>query len=84
MRQKLQNSKGYAESPEFLPALGIFIFKKKSVTPGSPLGMRLYFTSLSGQTINQAAPPETNTSLLQRFTAESSRELMFSEESAMP
>ena len=31
MRQKLQNSKGYAESPEFLPALGLFIFKKKSV-----------------------------------------------------
>ena len=32
MRKKLQNSKGYAESPEFLPALGILIFKKKSVT----------------------------------------------------
>ena len=31
MRQKLQNSKGYAESPEFLPVLGLFIFKKKSV-----------------------------------------------------
>ena len=31
MRQKLQNSKGYAESPEFLPALGLCIFKKKSV-----------------------------------------------------
>ena len=31
MRQKLQNSKGYAKSPEFLPALGLFIFKKKSV-----------------------------------------------------
>ena len=31
MRQKLQNSKGYAESPEFLPALGLFIFKKKSI-----------------------------------------------------
>ena len=30
MRQKLQNSKGYAESLEFLPALGLFI-KKKSV-----------------------------------------------------
>ena len=28
MRQKLQNSRGYAESPEFLPALGLFIFKK--------------------------------------------------------
>ena len=25
MRQKLQNSKGYAESQEFLPALGLFI-----------------------------------------------------------
>ena len=31
MRQKLQNSKGYAQSPEFLPALGLFIFKKTSV-----------------------------------------------------
>ena len=31
MRRKLQNSKGYTESPEFLPALGLFIFKKKSV-----------------------------------------------------
>ena len=31
MRQKLQNSKSYAESSEFLPALGLFIFKKKSV-----------------------------------------------------
>ena len=30
MRQK-QNSKGYAESPEFLPELGLFIFKKKYV-----------------------------------------------------
>ena len=34
----------------------------------------------SGQTLYQAAPLETNTSLLQRFTAESSRELMSSEE----
>ena len=25
MRKKLQNSKDYAESPEFLPALGLFI-----------------------------------------------------------
>ena len=25
MRQKLQNSKGCAESPEFLPELGLFI-----------------------------------------------------------
>ena len=31
MRQKLQNSKGYAESPKFLQALELFIFKKKSV-----------------------------------------------------
>ena len=31
MRKKLQNSKGYAESPEFLPELGLFIVKKKSV-----------------------------------------------------
>ena len=30
-RQKLQNSKGYAESPEFSPALGIIIFGEKSV-----------------------------------------------------
>ena len=29
--QKLQNSKVYAKSPEFSPALGLFIFKKKSV-----------------------------------------------------
>ena len=29
MRKKLQNSKDYAESSEFLPALGLF--KKKSV-----------------------------------------------------
>ena len=32
MRQKLQNSKGYIESPEFLPELELFNFKKKSVT----------------------------------------------------
>ena len=32
VRQNLQNSKGYAESPEFLSALRLFIFKKKSVT----------------------------------------------------
>ena len=31
LRQKWQNSKGYAESPEFLPVLGLFIIKKKSV-----------------------------------------------------
>ena len=31
MRQKLQKCKGYAESPEFLPAMGLFIFKTKSV-----------------------------------------------------
>ena len=30
-RLKLQNSKGYAKSPEFSPALGIIIFRKKSV-----------------------------------------------------
>ena len=31
-RQKLlQNSKGYAESPEFSPVLGLIIFGKKSV-----------------------------------------------------
>ena len=30
-RQKLQNSKGYTESPEFSPALGLIIFGKKSV-----------------------------------------------------
>ena len=32
-RQKLlQNSKGYAESPEFSPVLGLVIFGEKSVT----------------------------------------------------
>ena len=30
-RQKLQNSKGYAESPEFSPVLGVVIFGEKSV-----------------------------------------------------
>ena len=30
-RQKLQNSRGYAESPEFSPALGLIIFGEKSV-----------------------------------------------------
>ena len=30
-RHKLQNSKGYAESPEFSPAMGIIIFGEKSV-----------------------------------------------------
>ena len=30
-RPKLQNSKGYAESPEFSPALGLIIFGRKSV-----------------------------------------------------
>ena len=30
-RQKLQNRKGYAKSPEFSPALGLIIFWKKSV-----------------------------------------------------
>ena len=30
MRQKLQNSKGYAESLEFLPALGLFISVAKT------------------------------------------------------
>ena len=29
-RQKLQNSKGYTESPEFSPALELIIFGKKS------------------------------------------------------
>ena len=29
MRQKMQNSKGYAESLEYLPALGLFIVKEK-------------------------------------------------------
>ena len=31
----MKNSKGYAESPEFLPALGLF-FKKKSVATTPP------------------------------------------------
>ena len=30
--QKLQNSKGYTESPEFSPALGLIIFGETSVT----------------------------------------------------
>ena len=30
-RQKLQNSKGYAQSPQFSPALGLIILGKKSV-----------------------------------------------------
>ena len=30
-RQKLPNSKSYTESPEFSPALGLIIFRKKSV-----------------------------------------------------
>ena len=30
-RQKLQNSKGYTESPEFSPALALIIFGKKSL-----------------------------------------------------
>ena len=30
-RQKLRNSKVYAKSPEFSPALGLIIFRKKSV-----------------------------------------------------
>ena len=29
MRKKLQNSEGYAESPEFLPALGV-IYSRRS------------------------------------------------------
>ena len=32
MRQKLHNSNGYTESPEFLLAVGLFIFQKKSVS----------------------------------------------------
>ena len=31
LEQKLQNSKGYAESPEFSPVLGLIIFGEKSV-----------------------------------------------------
>ena len=31
-RQKLQNSKVYSKSPEFLPALRLIIFRKKSVS----------------------------------------------------
>ena len=30
-RQKLQNSMGYAESPEFSPSQGLIIFGEKSV-----------------------------------------------------
>ena len=32
MRQKLKNNKGYAESPEFLPTLGLFIFRRSLVS----------------------------------------------------
>ena len=39
-------------------------------------GSILHFTSLAGPTLYQAAPLETNTSLLQHFTAESTWELM--------
>ena len=31
MRKKLQNNKGYAESPEFQPALGLFIRRSPSL-----------------------------------------------------
>ena len=31
LEQKLQNSKGYAESPEFSPVLGLIIFGEKSI-----------------------------------------------------
>ena len=34
-RQKLQNSKGYTESPEFSPVLGLVIFREKSVATNS-------------------------------------------------
>ena len=32
MRQKLHNSRSYAKSPEFLQALGLFIFMKSVAT----------------------------------------------------
>ena len=31
MRQKVQNRKGYSESPESLSVLALFIFKEKSI-----------------------------------------------------
>ena len=34
-RQKLQNSKVYAKSPEFSPAQGLIMFRKKSVATNS-------------------------------------------------
>ena len=43
MRQKLQNSKGSVESPEFLPALGLFFFNYRSV----------YMHNLAERSINQ-------------------------------
>ena len=55
----------------------IVLIIRHFATPHSP---EQYFTSLTCQTPYQAAPLETNTSLLQCFTAESSRELMSSEE----
>ena len=41
-----------------------------------PHSLNQFFSSLTGQTLYQAAPLETNTSLLLRFAAESSRELI--------
>ena len=38
MRQKLQNSKGYAESLEFLPALGLFITPHAQRKRGKVIG----------------------------------------------
>ena len=55
MRKKLYNSKGYAESPEFLPALGLFTFKKKSVATTYLRGKRSYkrlSTAVSSEVIS--------------------------------
>ena len=38
MRQKLQNSKSYDESPEFLPALGLFVTPHAQHERGKVIG----------------------------------------------
>ena len=42
-RQKLQNSKGYTESPEFSPELGLVIFAKKSVATTLVRSITMFF-----------------------------------------
>ena len=42
MRQKLQNSKGYTESPEFLPTLGLFITPHAQHERGKVIGVGVH------------------------------------------